>query len=117
MRPKLLAVEAEIKTRLSGVSSRMKNISATQPNISNKMEDKNASEYFFNDSSKSSSLISSVIFDSYVDTLSVFGFNSGKYYLKLIKTNLIPHLITDRSIQPTVIKKANQFMSFSFGDI
>ena len=60
MRPKLLAVEAEIETRLSGISSRLKVISEIQPNVSNKTEDKNAPENFY-DSNKSSSLISSVI--------------------------------------------------------
>ena len=59
MRPKLLAVEAEIKTRLSDISSRLQVISENQPNISKKTEDRNASENFY-DSNKSS-LISSVI--------------------------------------------------------
>ena len=56
-------------------------------------------------------------FNNYVDTLPVFGFNSGKYDLNLIKAYLIPHLLNDRDIQPMVIKKANQFVSFKFGDI
>ena len=116
MRPKLLAVEAEIKTRLSDISSRLQVVSETQPNISNKTEDSNASENFLRFQQKQL-LDLQRHFDSYVDTLPVFGFNSGKYDLNLIKTYLIPHLITDRSIQPTVIKKANQFTSFSFGDI
>ena len=116
MRPKLLAVEAEIKTRLSDISSRLQVVSETQPNISNKTEDSNASENFLRFQQKQLPDLQRH-FDSYVDTLPVFGFNSGKYDLNLIKTYLIPHLITDRSIQPTVIKKANQFISFSFGDI
>ena len=37
--------------------------------------------------------------------------------LPKINTYLIPHLITDRSNQPTVIKKSNQFISFGFSDI
>ena len=56
-------------------------------------------------------------FNNYVDSLPVFGFNSGKYDLNLIKAYLIPYLLNDRDIQPTVIKKANQFISFKFGDI
>ena len=56
-------------------------------------------------------------FKNYVDTLPVFGFNSGKYHLNLIKAYIISHLLNDRAIQPTVIKKANQFISFNFGDI
>ena len=49
--------------------------------------------------------------------LSVFGFNSAKYDIKLIKSYLLPIFINERDIEPTVIKKANQFISFKFGDI
>ena len=51
---------------------------------------------------------------NHVDTLSVSGFNSGKYDLNLIKAYIIPHLLNDRAIQPTVIEKANQFHVFKF---
>ena len=61
LRPKFLAVEAQIKTRLSDVSSRLRIISETQPNISSETEESNVSQKNFYDSSKSSSLISSVI--------------------------------------------------------
>ena len=49
--------------------------------------------------------------------LPVFGFNSAKYDLKLIKSYLLPILINEREIKPTVIKKTNHFISFKFGDI
>ena len=55
-------------------------------------------------------------FERYVNTLPVFGFNSGKYDLNLIKSYLLPYLIHERDIQPTVIKKANHFVSLKFGD-
>ena len=42
LRPKFLAVEAEIKTRLSDVSSRLQIISETQPNISSEKDDSNS---------------------------------------------------------------------------
>ena len=54
LRPKFLAVKAEIKTMLNDVSSRLQIISETQPKISSETEDSN-------EPSKSSSLISSVI--------------------------------------------------------
>ena len=76
MRPKLLALEAEIKTRLSDISSRLQVISETQPNISNKTEDSNASENLRFQQKQLFDLQRH--FDSYVDTLPVFGFNSGK---------------------------------------
>ena len=56
-------------------------------------------------------------FERYVSTLPVFGFNSGKYDLNLIKSYLLPYLIYERDIRPTVIKKANHFVSFKFGDV
>ena len=56
-------------------------------------------------------------FESYVSILPVFGFNSGRYDLNLIKSYLLPYLIHERDIQPTVIKKANHFVSFKIGDV
>ena len=56
-------------------------------------------------------------FERYVKTLPVFGFNSGKYDLYLIKSYLLPYLIHERDIQPTVIKRTNHFVSLKFGDV
>ena len=55
--------------------------------------------------------------ERYCNVLSVFGFNSAKYDLKLIKSFLLTILINERNIELTVNKKANQFISFKFGDI
>ena len=49
--------------------------------------------------------------------LRVFGFNSAKYDLNLIKSYLLPNLVNERDIEPPVIKNANQFISLKFGDI
>ena len=46
MRSKFLAVEAEIKTRWSDISSRLQITSETQPNISSEIEDTNVSKSF-----------------------------------------------------------------------
>ena len=43
----------------------------------------------------------------------VFGFNSAKYDIYLMKSYLLPILVNERDIEPTVIKKANQFVFFS----
>ena len=51
----------------------------------------------------------------FVNTLPVFGFNKGKYDLKLSKSYLLPYLIHEHEIQPTVIKEANHFVSRKFG--
>ena len=56
-------------------------------------------------------------FERYCNVLTVFGFNSAKYDINLIKSYLLPILVNERDIEPTVIKKATQFVSFKFGDI
>ena len=53
--------------------------------------------------------------ERYCNVLPVFGFNSAKYDINLIKSYLLPILINERNMEPTVIKKANQFVSFKFG--
>ena len=55
--------------------------------------------------------------ERYCNVLPVFDFNSAKYDLNLIKSFLLPILVIERDIKPTVIKKGNQFTSFKFGDI
>ena len=55
--------------------------------------------------------------ERYCNVLPVFGFNSAKYDLNLIKSFLLPILVNERDIEPAVITKANQLISFKFGDI
>ena len=55
--------------------------------------------------------------ECYCNVLPVFGFNSANYHINLIKSYLLPILINERNMEPTVIKKANQFLSFKFGDV
>ena len=47
----------------------------------------------------------------------MLGFNSANYDLNLIKSYLLPILVNERDIEPTVIKKATQFISLKFDDI
>ena len=56
-------------------------------------------------------------FERHCNILPVFGFNSAKCDINLIKSSLLLILVNERNIEPTVIKKANQFVSFKFGDI
>ena len=56
-------------------------------------------------------------FERYCNGLPVFGLNSAKYDIILIKSYLLPILVNERGIEPTFLKKANQFVSFKFGDI
>ena len=50
------------------------------------------------------------LLEHFFKVLSVFGFNSTNYDLNLIKCYLLPVLGNKRKIEPTVIKKANQFI-------
>ena len=56
-------------------------------------------------------------FERYCNVLPVSGFNSAKQDINLIKSYLLAILVNERDIEPTVIKKSNQFVSFKFGDI
>ena len=56
-------------------------------------------------------------FERYCNVLPVMGLNSAKYDINLIESVLLPILVNERDIEPTVMKKANQFVSFKFGDI
>ena len=56
-------------------------------------------------------------FERYCNVLPVFGFNSAIYDIILIKSYLLTTLVNERDVERTVIKKANQFVSFKFGDI
>ena len=55
--------------------------------------------------------------ERYCNTLPVFSFNSAKYDINLIKSYLLPILVNEEQIEPKVIKKANQFLSFKFRDV
>ena len=57
------------------------------------------------------------LLERYCNVLPVFGFNSAQYDLNLKKLSLLPIPVNERNIEPTVIKKANQFISSKFGDI
>ena len=52
--------------------------------------------------------------ERYCSVLLVLGFNNN---LNLIKSYLLPFLVNERDIEHTIIKKANQFISFKFSDI
>ena len=55
--------------------------------------------------------------ERYCNVLPVFRFNSAKYDINLIKPSLLPFLINEKNMEPTVNEKANQFVSFKLGDV
>ena len=56
------------------------------------------------------------LLERFCEVLPMFGFNSAKHDLKLVKSFLLTNLIYKRDIEPTVFKKASQFIPFKFGD-
>ena len=56
-------------------------------------------------------------FERYCTMLPVFGFNSAKFHINLIKSYLLPILVNEQQIEPAVVKKSNKFVSFKFGDV
>ena len=56
-------------------------------------------------------------FKRYCNTLQVFGFNSARYDINFIKNYLLPILVNERDVEPNIIKKDNQFVSFKFGNV
>ena len=56
-------------------------------------------------------------YERYCNVLSVFGFNSAQRDIILIKSYLLPIHWNEQDIELRVIKKANLFVPFKFGDI
>ena len=56
-------------------------------------------------------------FDYYCYMLPAFKFNRAKYDINLIKSHLLRTLVIEQHIEPTIIKKANRFVTFNIGDI
>ena len=55
--------------------------------------------------------------ERYCNVLPVCGFNSEKYDKKSIKSYLLPLFVNERWTESKVIKKANLFVSFKFGEV
>ena len=55
--------------------------------------------------------------ERYCNILPVFRLDSAKYDMNFMKKYLLPLLVNGRCIEPIVIKKATQFVSFMFGDV
>lgn len=55
--------------------------------------------------------------ENYVNEIPILGYNSGKYDLNLIKSKLADCLELDKSERNFVVKKCNQYMCISNGDL
>ena len=125
MKLTFIEVETAIKIKLSSVLEQLNQRHSQKERIIDFGDDE-----YFNDTADENELSTQFLqmqknqlidmnehFERYCNTLPVFGFNSAKYDINLIKSYLLPILVNERRIEPTVIKKANQFVSFKFGDV
>ena len=120
MKLNFIEVEAAVKTKLCAVleqlNQRRNRVSDFVDDCIVEEEEKDLSTQFLQMQKNHLSDLQEH-FQRYCNVLPVFGFNSAKYDINLIKSYLLPNLVNERDIEPTVIKKANQFVSFKFGDI
>ena len=125
MKLRFIEVETAIKVKLSSTLEKLRQRHSQREGVIDFDDDE-----YFNDTLEEKELSSHFLqmqknqlidlqehFERYCNTLPVFGFNSAKYDINLIKSYLLPILVSERQIEPAVIKKANQFVSFKFGDV
>ena len=124
MKLKFLEIETAIKSKLSRTleylnERRCRNervFEFKDPCFEDDNEEKDASTQFLQ-MQKNQLIELQEHLERYCNVLPVFGFNSAKYDINLIKSYLLPILINERNMEPTVIKKDNLFVSFKFGDV
>ena len=125
MKLRFIEVETAIKIKISSILEQL-----NQSHIQQERVIDYDNEEYFNDTMEEKELPTQFLqmqknqlidlqehFERYCNTLPVFVFNSAKYDINLIKSYLLPILINEQQIEATVIKKANQFVSFEFGDV
>ena len=120
MKLNFIEVETAVKIKLCAV---LEQLNQSRNRVSNFLDDciveeeeKNLSTQFLQ-MQKNQIIDLQEHFERYCNVSPVFGFNSAKYDINLIKSYLLLILVNERGIEPTVMKKSNQFVSFKFGDI
>ena len=121
MKLNFIEVETAIKTKLCAMLEQLNQRRDRAERVSNFVDDcimeeeKDLSTQFLQ-IQKNQLIDLQEHFERYSNVLPVF--NSAKHDINLIKTYLLPILVRERDIEPTVIKEANQFVFFfKFGDI
>ena len=125
MKVRFIEVETAIKNKLSSILEQLNQRRSQRKRVIDYDNDD-----YFNDAAEAKELSTQFLqmqkiqlidlqehFERYCNTLPVFGFNSAKYDISLIKSYLLPILVSERQIEPTAIKKATQFVSFKFGGV
>ena len=121
MKLNFIEVETAIKIKLCAILEQLNQRRNTAEGVSNfrddcivEEEEQDVSTHFLQ-MQKNQLIYLQERFEPYCNVLPVFGFHSAKYDINLIKSCLLPIPVNERSMEPT--KKANQFVSFKFGDI
>ena len=89
---------------------------STKTNVSRTDEDETDASNYFLKIQKIQLVDLRQHLESYTNTLPVFGFNSGRYDVKLFNSYLIPYQINVKETETSVIKIAEDFLSFKIGD-
>ena len=120
-----IEVETAIKIKLSNILEQINQAHSQRERVIDYDNDE-----YFNDTAEEKELSTQFLqmqknqlidlqehFRRYCNTLPVFGINSAKYDINLIRSYLLPVLLNEQQIKPTVTKNANQFVYFKFGDV
>ena len=117
---KVIGVETAIKIKLCAIleqlNQRRSRVSSFVDDCIVEDDEKNLSTQFLQMQKNQLSDLQEHI-ERYCKVLPVFGFNNAKYDNNLIKSYLLPIIVNERDIEPTVIRKANRFVSSKFGNI
>ena len=124
MKIKFIEEETAIKIKVSSILERLNQRHSHREQVTDFDDDE-----YFNDIAEENELSTQFFqmqnyqpidlqehFERYCNILPVFGFNSAKYDINLIKLYLLPIPVNERQIEPTLIKKSSQCVSFKFGD-
>ena len=126
MKLKFIEIEKAIKIKLSSVLEQLNQRHSQRKRVFEYDDD----DEFFHDTAEEKELSTQFLqmqknqlfdlrehFEHYCNTLPLSGFKSTKYDINLIRSYLLPILVNEGQIEPTVIKKTNQLVSFKFGDV
>ena len=123
MQLNFIEVETAIKIKLCAILEQLNQRRNRAERVSNFVEDcimeeeeKDLSTNFLQ-MQKNLSIDKQEHFERYCNVLPVCGFNIANYDINLIKSYLLPMFVNKRGIERTVIKKADQFVSFKFGGV
>ena len=108
MKLNFIEVETGIKTKLCAVleqlNQRGNRVSIFADDCIVEEEEKDSSTQFLQ-MQKNQLFDLQEHFERYCNVLPVFGFNSAKYDINLIESYLLPILVNERDIEPTILKK------------